>query len=80
MANYTLKIDSVCPGGEHITLQLYKDSVAAKQIRITKTELMDGDVDLTDAVGFLCRQAIKLSGATTNAQRKAAVEGMVITL
>lgn len=80
MADYTLKINSVCAGGEHITLQLYKDGVAAKKIQITKSELMNSDVDITDAIVFLARQAIKSAGATTNAARKTAIEGMVITL
>ena len=80
MANYTLKIDSICTGGEHITLQLYKDAVATKKIQITKEEVMNSDVDISDALMVLIRQAIKSAGATTNAKRKAAIEGMVITL
>ena len=80
MANYTLKIDSVCAGGEHITLQLKKDNVNVKKIQITKTDAMDGDVDISDVLIFLIRQAIKNAKATTNAQRKTAIEGMVISL
>ena len=80
MATYTVKIESVCPGGEHITLRLYKDGVAAKALRTTKAELTDGDVDVVDAVGFLCRRAIKDANANTNAKRKTAIEGMIIDL
>lgn len=81
MANeYTVKIAAVCAGGEHITLQLYRDAAPVKKIQITKTEALDADVELQDAVIVLCRQAIKSAGATTPAQMKAAIEGMVITL
>ena len=80
MANYTLKIYSVCSGGEHITLQIYKDGVANKKFNITKSEVMGSDLNLEDTLLWLIRQAIKNAGATTNAQRKAAIEGMVITL
>jgi len=79
-ANYTLKISSVCAGGEHITLQLYKDAVAVKKIIINKTDAMQSDVDISDTLILLIRQAIQNANATTNAARKAAIEGMVITL
>lgn len=81
MANkYTVKIESVCAGGEHIALRLYKDGVAVKIIRTTKSELTNTDVDIADAFGCLMRKAIASAGAKTNAARKAAIEGMVITL
>ena len=80
MATYTVKIVAVCAGGEHITLRLYKDGVARNVLQATKSELMDDSVDVIDAIGFLCRRAIKDANAKTNAQRKAAIEGMVIDL
>lgn len=80
MADYTVKVSAVCAGGEHITLQLYRDATPVKQIRITKSKAMDADVDLSDAMIVLCRQAIKSANANTPAKMKTAIEGMVITL
>lgn len=80
MASYTLKIDSVCAGGEHITLQLYKDGVAKKKIQLNKSDIADADTDVSEVIIFLAKLAAKSAGATTAVQRKAAIEGMVITL
>lgn len=80
MANYTIKIASICTGGEHITLQLYKDGIAIKKLQTTKEEVMNSDVDISDAMMVLIRQAVKSVSAKTNIQRKAAIEGVVITL
>ena len=80
MANYTLKVEAVCPGGEHITLQLYKDGVAGKKITLNKSEIADANTDVSNVIIFLAKLAVKSAGATTPAQRKAAIEGMVITL
>ena len=80
MANYTLKVEAVCAGGEHITLQLYKDGVAKKKITLNKSEIADADTDVSDVIIFLAKLAAKSAGATTPAQRKAAIEGMVISL
>ena len=41
---------------------------------------MKADVDISNVLIFLIRQAIKNAAATTNATRKTAIEGMVITL
>jgi hypothetical protein len=80
MANYTVKIVAICPGGEHITLQLYKDGEAVKKIQVTKEEVMNSDVDISDAMVALIRQAVKSADAKTNVQSKKAIEGMVVTL
>ncbi len=80
MANYTIKVAAVCAGGEHITLQLYKDGVAIKKIQTTKEEMMNSDVDISDALGVLIRQTVKSAGAKTDAKRKETIEKMVITL
>jgi hypothetical protein len=80
MANYTIKVAAVCAGGEHITLQLYKDGVAIKKIQTTKEEMMNSDVDISDALGVLIRQTVKSADAKTNAKRAEAIEKMVITL
>ena len=80
MANYTIKIASICTGGEHITLQLYKDGIAINKLQTTKEEVMNSDVDISDAMMVLIRQAVKSVSAKTNIQRKAAIEGVVITI
>ncbi len=80
MATYTLKIESVCPGGEHIAIGLYKDNVKIKTKQITKSEAIEDDTDLTDALIFLIKRSIADNSANTAAKRKAAIEGMVISL
>ena len=80
MSNYTLKVAAVCAGGEHITLQLYKDGVATKKVQLAKSEIDDVDTDVSEVIIFLAKLAAKSARATTPAQRKAAIEGMVISL
>lgn len=79
-SNYTITIDSVCTGGEHIRLQLKKDGVNIKKINVTKEDITNPEVDWDEVLGKLIRQAIKSASANTAAKRKAAIEGMVITL
>jgi len=74
MATYTLKVESVCTGGEHIGIGLYKDAVRVGTKQITKTEAITDDTDLTDVIIFLIKKAIKDNNANTAAKRKAAIE------
>jgi hypothetical protein len=78
MATYTLKVESVCTGGEHIGIGLYKDAVKVGTKQITKTEAITADTDLTEVIIYLIKKAIKDNNATTAAQRKAAIEGMQV--
>ena len=80
MATYTMKVEAVCTGGEHITIGLYKDGVKVRNKEITKSEAITDDADLTDVLIFLIKRAIKDNNANTAAKRKAAIEGMVIDL
>jgi hypothetical protein len=54
--------------------------VAKKKITLNKSEIADADTDVSDVIIFLAKLAAKSAGATTPAQRKAAIEGMVISL
>ena len=78
MATYTLKVESVCTGGEHIGIGLYKDAVKVGVKQITKTEAITDDTDLTDVIIFLIKKAIKDNNANTAAKRKAAIEGLQV--
>ena len=80
MATYTLKVESVCTGGEHIGIGLYKDSVKVGTKQITRTEAIRDDADLTDAIIFLIKRAIKDNDANTAAKRKAAIEGIRVVI
>ena len=78
MATYTLKVESVCTGGEHIGIGLYKDSVKVGTKQITRTEAITDDADLTDVIIYLIKRAIKDNNANTAAKRKAAIEGVQV--
>ena len=80
MATYTLKVESVCTGGEHIGIALYKDGVKVKVKQITREDATTYDADLTDAIIFLIKRAIKDNDANTAAKRKAAIEGIRVVI
>lgn len=74
MATYTVRVAGVCSGGEHITLNLRRDGTTVRQMVVTKTDIMNNETQLEDALVFFLRAAIKKAGATTMAQAKTAVE------
>ena len=78
MATYTLKIESVCTGGEHIDIGLYKDSVKVGTKQITRTDAITDDADLKDVIIYLIKRAIKDNNANTAAKRKTAIEGLQV--
>lgn len=78
MATYTLKVESVCTGGEHIGIGLYKDSVKVGTKQITRTEAITDDAGLEEVIIYLIKRAIKDRNAKTAAQRKAAIEGLQV--
>lgn len=78
MATYTLKVESVCTGGEHIGIGLYKDSVKVGTKQITRSEATTDDADLKDVIIYLIKRAIKDNNANTAAKRKAAIEGLQV--
>ena len=78
MATYTLKVESVCTGGEHIGIGLYKDSVKIGVKQITKTEAITDDTGLEEVIIYLIKRAIKDNNANTAAKRKAAIEGLQV--
>lgn len=78
MATYTLKVESVCTGGEHIGIGLYKDAVNIGTKQITRTEATTDDADMKDVIIYLIKRAIKDNNANTAAKRKAAIEGIQV--
>lgn len=80
MATYTLKIESVCTGGEHIDIGLYKDASKIGTKAITRTGALTDDADIKDVIIYLIKRAIKDNNATTAAQRKAAIEGIQMVI
>ena len=80
MATYTLKVESVCTGGEHIDIALYKDAVKVGVKPITRSEAITDDADLKDVIILLIKRAIKDNNANTAAKRKAAIEGLQVIL
>ena len=78
MATYTLKVESVCTGGEHIGIGLYKDSVKVGTKQITRSDAITDDADLKDVIIYLIKRAIKDNNANTAAKRKTAIEGLQV--
>ena len=80
MATYTLKVESVCTGGEHIGIGLYKNAVKVGTKQITRSDAITDDADLTEVIIYLIKRAIKDNNATTAAQRKAVIEGIQVVI
>jgi hypothetical protein len=80
MAVYTLKVESVCSGGEHITIGLYKDGVKALNKQITKTNAITDDASLSDILIYLIKRAIKDKSANTPAKMKTAIENIQVII
>ena len=74
MAVYTVIVDGVCAGGEHIKLSVLKDGVEMRKFGVTKEEVLTHETNWEDVLVFFLRQAIRKAGATTLAQAKTAVE------
>ena len=80
MATYTLKVESVCTGGEHIGIGLYKDAVKVGTRQILRSDAIDGSTDITDIVIYLIKRAIKDNNANTAAKRKQAIEAIQVVI
>ena len=78
MATYTLKVESVCTGGEHIGIGLYKNAVKVGTKQITRSDAITDDADLTEVIIYLIKRAITDNNANTAAKRKAAIEGVQV--
>lgn len=74
MATYTVKVKSVCTGGEHITVTVSRDGKVVKDFLLTRTDLFQTELTWEDVLPFLIRQTIKTSGANTLAKAKTVVE------
>jgi hypothetical protein len=90
MADYTLKLKSVCSGGEHITCDVYRDGVKIDTRMIPKSQIVDPQLSIDqivdpqlsidEKIAVLMWWECKKAGATTPAQRKAAIEAAVWSL
>jgi hypothetical protein len=76
--NYTFKVNKVCSGGEHISIQILKNNVAIGIKQVCKTDMLKPDLKIEDVLEFILSKAI--IGATTPAQRKTAMESVVVTI
>ena len=76
MATYTVTVAGQCSGGEHITLTVKRNGVAVKNITVTKTDLLNMDLDgnWETVIFAFIREKVKSSGAVNAAQAKTAVE------
>lgn len=77
---YTFKIISVCSGGEHITIRVLEDGVAAGTMIVAKSEIADTQLTAKDVAPWLFKKAIQNAGATTAAGRKTAIESAQVVL
>jgi hypothetical protein len=78
MATYTLKVESVYTGGEHIGIGLYKDAVKVGKRQITRTDAITDDAGLEEVIIYLIKRAIKDNNANTAAKRKTAIENLQV--
>ena len=76
--NYTFKIDKVCSGGEHITIQILKNNIAIGKKMLNRSDILNNNLPIEDVLEFLISKMI--IGKTTMAQRKTAIESAVVTL
>lgn len=74
MATYTVRNVSLCSGGGHVHLDIYRDGTKVAQRNFEREELLTRQISLDDVLFFLLREAVKSAGATTLQQAKAAVE------
>ena len=80
MATYTMTVDSVCSGGEHIVIGLKKDGAQVASKIITKTEATTDDANLTDIMLYLIKRAIKDKIANPAAKQKTAIEAIQVII
>lgn len=80
MATYTFAIVHICPGGEHIDIQVYKDGIAADLLHVTDTEMANNNFQWRDVAPFLLQTAIQNAGAITMSEREAAIDAMQVIL
>ena len=76
MAVYTVKIDGVCTGGEHIRLSVYVDGKLVEKTGITRTELLESKLEWKDVLPFFLRQKVVASAAKSLIDAKTAIEAV----
>lgn len=78
--NLTIKIDSVCPGGNHIDMTVTKDGAASKKFRMVKDDFTFEPDEYEAVLATLLRSFIKKSGLTDMTEIKTAIEAEVFKL
>jgi hypothetical protein len=79
--SYTFKIKSVCPGGEHVTIDIYLDGELYKTRTVSREDINTGEYQTWDKImTLLIAKAIKHSGAKTDAEYVSAIESASIIL
>lgn len=72
----SVTVNGLCPGGEHVNLTL-TSGAQSRPVTIMRADLLAKPraiADVLDALIPLLRQRVLESGATSNAQRRAAIE------
>jgi hypothetical protein len=76
MANFTVRILSVCASGGHIQVEVTM-GVQVRTLTIMRSQLVDPltDVEVADALAIILRNHVKEQGLTTPVAIKNYVEG-----
>ncbi len=78
--NLTIKINSVCSAGNHISITVTKNGTVSKDFMLMKSDFTFEPDDYEDVLAILIRSFVKDSGLTNMAQIKTAIEGKVFKL
>lgn len=78
---YTFTVDSVCGGGEHLTMSMYRNKELYKTFVTTREEIVTGAYRTWPEVSpLLLAKALKSAGSKTDAEHKTVIESLVISL
>lgn len=76
----TIKINSICSGGNHITMTVTKNGTVSKKFRMLKGDFAFEPDDYETVLATLIRSFVKKSGLTNMADIKTAIEAEVFKL
>lgn len=78
---YTFTIDSVCGGGEHLTISMYRNNEKYKTFNVSREDIVTGAYKTWPEVSpLLLAKALKSAGSKTDAEHKTVIESLVISL
>lgn len=81
MAKITVKYESTCTGGAHVTFGVYVNGKRRRGMTFDKADIQDAnDINWEEILLKLMREACKSAGATTLAKCRTAVEAKEWTL